>query len=135
MFRRVELQDVVDAHLLAVEKAPLIGFGRYIISATTPFQPEDLAELRRHAPRVVGRRVPEYEEEYARRGWRMFPEIDRVYANDRARHELDWRPKYDFRRLLSCLRTGEDPRSVLARALGSKGYHDRTFAQGPYPVS
>ena len=66
-------QDVVDAHLLALEKAPSIGFGRYIISATTPFHPDDLRDLRSDAPAVVGRRVPEYAEEYARRGWRMFP--------------------------------------------------------------
>jgi len=135
LFRRVDLQDVVDAHLLAIGKAPPTGFGKYIISATTPFQFVDLAELRGNAPRVVGRRVPEYEAEYARRGWRMFPGIDRVYVNDRARKELDWRPKYDFRRILCCLRTGEAPRSPLARAVGSKGYHDRTFTDGPYPVS
>ena len=135
LFRRVDLQDVVDAHVLALGKAPQIGFRKYIISATTPFQPDDLPGLLANAPRIVGPRVPEYEEEYARRGWRMFPRIDRVYVNDRARHELDWRPKYDFRRILSCLRAGEDPRSPLARAVGSKGYHDRTFTEGPYPVS
>jgi UDP-glucose 4-epimerase len=135
LFRRVELQDVVDAHLLAIEKVHRIGFGRYIISATTPFQPDDLPELRRNAPLVVRQRTPEYEEEYARRGWRMFPRIDRIYVNERARRELDWQPKYDFRRILECLRSGEDPRSPLARAVGSKGYHDRTFLDGPYPVS
>jgi nucleoside-diphosphate-sugar epimerase len=121
LFRRVELQDVVDAHLLAFQKAPRIGFRRYIISASTPFQPDDLSELRRHAPTVMGRRIPEYEGEYARRGWRMFPGIDRIYVNERAQLELGWQPKYDFRRIIQCLRTGEDPRSPLARAVGSKG--------------
>ncbi len=135
LFRRVDLQDVVDAHLLALEKAPQIGFRKYIISATTPFQPGDLPALRWNAPRVVGQRVPEYEAEYARRGWRMFPSIDRVYVNDRARQELNWQPTYDFRQILSCLRSGQDPRSPLARTIGSKGYHDRAFMNGPYPVS
>ncbi|HZV04212.1 MAG TPA: NAD(P)-dependent oxidoreductase [Gemmataceae bacterium] len=135
LFRRVDLQDVVDAHLLAIEKVHRIGFGKYIISATTPFQPDDLPELRRNASLVVRRRTPEYEEEYAHRGWRMFPRIDRIYVNERARRELDWQPKYDFRRIIECLRSGEDPRSPLARAVGSKGYHDRTFRDGPYPVS
>ena len=37
LYRRVDLEDVVDAHRLAIERAPGIGFGRYIISATTPF--------------------------------------------------------------------------------------------------
>ena len=135
LYRRVDLQDVVDAHVLALEKAPSIGFGRYIISATTPFQPDDLANLRLHAPQVVERRVPEYAEEYARRGWRMFPGIERVYVNERARRELGWRPRYDFRRIIDCLRAGDAPGSPLARAVGSKGYHDREFAGGPYPVS
>jgi len=135
LYRRVDLQDVVDAHILAVEKAPLIGFGRYIISATTPFQPDDLPDLRLNAPRVVGRRILEYEEVYARRGWTMFPSIERVYVNERARRELGWRPMYDFHRVIECLRAGEDPRSQLARAVGSKGYHDRTFAGAPYPTS
>jgi UDP-glucose 4-epimerase len=135
LHRRVDLQDVVDAHLLALEKAPAIGFARYIVSATTPFQPDDLPELRRDAPRVVARRVPEYEAEYARRGWSMFPDIDRVYVNERARRELGWQPWYDFRHVVGCLGAGEDPRSPLARAVGAKGYHERTFADGPYPVS
>ena len=136
LHRRVDLQDVVDAHLLAVEKAPAIGFGRYIISATTPFQPEDLAELRANAPAVVRRRVPDYEPEYARRGWKMFPGIERVYVNERARRELGWRPRYDFRYVLNLLKSGADIRSPLARAVGSKGYHaHRRFADGPYPES
>jgi nucleoside-diphosphate-sugar epimerase len=135
LYRRVDLQDVVDAHMLAIERAPRIGFGRYIISATTPFRPDDLAELRSRAPEVVRRRVPEYADEYARRGWTMFPGIDRVYVNERARRELDWQPRYDFQRVLAGLRAGKDPRSPLARAVGSKGYHAQTFADGPYPVS
>jgi UDP-glucose 4-epimerase len=135
LYRRVDLQDVVDAHVLAIEKAPSIGFGRYIISATTPFQPDDLADLRLNAPQVVERRVPEYAEEYARRGWKLFPGIERVYVNERARRELGWQPRYDFRRIIDCLRTGDAPRSPLAHAVGSKGYHDREFADGPYPVS
>jgi UDP-glucose 4-epimerase len=135
LYRRVDLEDVVAAHLLAVEKAPAIGFGRYVISATTPFRPDDLAELRGNAPDVVRRRVPDYEEEYARRGWRMFPAIDRVYVNERARRELGWRPRYDFRRVLDLLTSGEDVRSPLARVVGSKSYHAHRFADGPYPVS
>src|SRR5436190_4342926 len=46
LHRRVEIADVVEAHLLAMQRAPAIGFGRYIISATSPFQRDDLADLR-----------------------------------------------------------------------------------------
>ncbi len=131
LHRRVDLQDVVDAHLLAIEKAPRIGFGRYIVSATTPLDPDDLAELRLDAPRVVRRRAPDYAVEYARRGWTMFPSIERVYVNERARLELGWRPKYDFHRVIECLKAGEDRRSPLARAVGSKMYHDHSFTDSP----
>jgi UDP-glucose 4-epimerase len=134
LYRRVDIEDVVSAHLLAVEKAGAIGFGRYIISATTPFTGDDLPELRVNAPVVLKRRVPEFEAEYERRGWKMFPGIDRVYVNERARAELGWQPHYDFRYVLDRLRAGDDPRSPLARAVGSKGYHFRKFAEGPYPV-
>lgn len=134
LYRRVELEDVVDAHRLALRKAPAIGFGRYVISATTPFTHDDLADLRADAARVVKRRVPDYEAEYRRRGWRMFPGIDRVYVNRRARDELGWAPRYDFAYVLARLRAGEDPRSPLARAIGSKGYHDQVFEDGPFPV-
>lgn len=134
LYRRADVQDLVDAHLLAIERAPAIGFGRYILSATTPFEPEDLAELRIDAPAVVRRRVPEYENEYARRGWRMHASIDRVYVNAKARAELGWRPRYDFAHLLARLRAGEDPRSPLAQAIGVKGYHGGEFADGLYPV-
>jgi nucleoside-diphosphate-sugar epimerase len=122
LHRRVDLEDVVSAHLSAAAHAPAIGFGRYIISGTTPFSPEDLPDLRRDAPLAARRRVPDYEAEYARRGWKMVPRIDRVYVNERARRELGWRPRYDFRLLIERLRAGEDVRSPLARKVGSKGY-------------
>jgi UDP-glucose 4-epimerase len=134
LYRRVDLEDVVSAHLLAIQKAPSIGFGRYIVSATTPFTPEDLIDLRANAPLALKRKVPEYEPEYARRGWKMFPRIDRVYVNERARNQLGWRPRFDFNYILDRLKAGTDPRSALARTVGSKGYHSRKFAEGPYPA-
>jgi len=124
LFRRVDLADAVTAHERALERAQAIGFGRYIISATTPFQLPDLADLRSDAAGVVGRLFPRYEEIYRGRGWSMFPNIERVYVNERAREALGWRPVYDFERALRALEAGEDPRSPLARAVGKKGYHD-----------
>ncbi len=134
LFRRVDLADVVAAHLAAMSQAQRVGFGRYIVSATSPFAQDDLAELRVNAPAVVRRRVDGFEPEYARRGWRMFPSVDRVYVNQRIRRELDWRPNYDFPSVLESLRSNRDYRSPLAVAVGSKGYHSRSFADGPYPA-
>lgn len=134
LHRRVDIEDIVSAHLLAAERAPAIGFGRYIISATTPFQIEDRAALRRDAPSVVNTRVPGFAAAYESRGWTMAPTIDRVYVNAKARTELGWAPRYDFAHVIESLGKGEDFRSPLARAIGIKGYHADAFADGPYPV-
>jgi nucleoside-diphosphate-sugar epimerase len=134
LFRRLDLEDSVSAHLNAIQCAPEIGFGRYIISATTPFTPEDLAGLRDDAPRVVKEKYPGYEVVFHRRGWRMFPSIDRVYVNTKARNDLAWTPRYDFGRLIDQLKTGEAIGSELARRVGIKGYHSEVFDDGPYPV-
>jgi UDP-glucose 4-epimerase len=134
LYRRADVEDIVSAHLLAVGKAQSVGFGRYIISATTPFRREDLRELRADTPAVVKRYVPDYEAEYRRRGWSMMPTIDRVYVNELARSHLGWQPRYDFNFIIQRLRGAGDFLSPLARAVGSKGYHSEVFAGGPYPV-
>lgn len=135
LYRRADVEDIVSAHLLAIDKARDIGFRRYIISATTPFRRDDLPALRNNARDVVERLFPDCKALYAARSWSLLPHIDRVYVNDLAVKELGWRPKYDFRHVLESLRTGGDFRSPLARAVGSKGYHSTTFAEGPYPVA
>lgn len=134
LFRRADIDDIVEAHAVAIERAHSIGFGRYIISATTPFLEDDVHALRADAPSVVRRWFPGYEDAYERQGWRMFPSIGRVYVNARARKDLGWRPRYDFAHQIDCLRAGKDPRSPLAQAIGAKGYHEQQFADGPFPV-
>ncbi|MGA9573549.1 MAG: NAD(P)-dependent oxidoreductase [Lysobacterales bacterium] len=134
LFRRVELEDVVSAHIAAAQKATALGFGKYIISATTPFLPEDLLDLNTDAPAVVAKRFPGYVEIFNRLGWAMFDKIDRVYVNTAARKDLAWRPRYDFAHILTCLQTGGYPRSLVSQQVGAKGYHDQVFVDGPYPV-
>jgi nucleoside-diphosphate-sugar epimerase len=80
----------------------------------------------------VRRLFPDADAEYARRGWAMFPVIDRVYVNARARAALGWRPRHDFRWVLDRLKADQDPRSQLARTVGAKGYH--AVPTGPYTV-
>lgn len=133
--RRVDVEDVVSAHVQAARKAHGIGFGRYIISATTPFSRSDLALLRENAADVVRRLFPECDALYANRKWQLPATLDRVYVNHRALAELEWQPKYDFRHVLESLRNGQDFASPLARAIGSKVYHGQTFDKGPYPVA
>lgn len=133
LYRRVDIADAVDAHLSALERASEIGFGKYIISATAPFSKGDTAALRTDAPAVV-RRYAAFDEEFKRRGWKMYPSIDRVYVNDAARRDLHWRPKIDFKTALQRLSAGEAPFSDLTSDVGVKGYHDEVFEDGPFPV-
>lgn len=135
LFRRVEIEDVVSAHLLASARASSIGFGRYNISATTPFRPEDLPGLVSDPSSVVEARVPGFARAYETLGFRMFDEIGRVYVNDAARRDLGWQPKYDFERVLREFMATGDFRSSLAVAVGRKGYHDEVFEEGPYPAT
>jgi nucleoside-diphosphate-sugar epimerase len=123
LYRRLDVEDVVGAHLCALERAPTIGFGRYIVSATTPFEPGDAGELRRDAAAVIRRRVPGVDAIYAQLDWRLPPSIDRVYDNRRARTELGWQPHHDFATAIARVRDTGDLRSPLARAIGMKGYH------------
>ncbi len=134
LFRRVDLEDVVSAHLLAAKCASTIGFSKYIISATTPFLKEDLLALRRNPASVVELRVPGFLECYEKEQWRMFESIDRVYVNAAARRDLGWQPKYDFGRVLDNVRQGKSTISPLAKLVGSKGYHEQLFEDGPYPT-
>ncbi|MBR0737256.1 NAD(P)-dependent oxidoreductase [Bradyrhizobium liaoningense] len=135
LYRRLDIADAVSAHLLAAERAPGIGFARYIVSATSPFEQRHLAGLARDAAGVVHELYPDCARLYAARTWQLFPAIDRVYVNARARRELGWRPEFDFAHVLRCLQAGRDFRSPLAHEVGSKGYHDTVFDVGPYPVA
>jgi nucleoside-diphosphate-sugar epimerase len=123
LYRRVDIADAVTACQRAVARAGQIGFGRYIVSATTPFTSADASELRRDAPTVVRRLFPEYEDLYRVREWSMFPSIDRVYVNRRAREALQWEPTYCFGWALEQLRSGKSTGSDLAARIGAKGYH------------
>ena len=95
LFRRATVEDMAEAHVLALAKAPGLGFDNFIIAPRTPFSPDDCAQLIVDAPTVVRRYFPHYEAIYARHGWTMFPSIDRVYDSTKA-----------FRRLGFSCRTG-----------------------------
>ena len=121
--RRVDIEDVVSAHHCAITNAEVIGFGRYIVSATTPFSRDEVLELRADPAAVVARHVPGFVGEYQRRGWALPETVDRVYDNARARAELGWQPRHDFVAAIACLFAGRDYRSELARTIGIKSDH------------
>ncbi len=103
LFRRLTVQDAARAHLAALEKAPQIGHDTFIVSAKTPFRPEDCEQLITDAPAVVARYFPGYEEIYARLGWTMFKSIDRVYDASKLERKLGFVCQTDFASALQAL--------------------------------
>jgi nucleoside-diphosphate-sugar epimerase len=104
--RRLAVEDAAKAHVVALERAPAIGFGTFIISAPTPFAPSDAEALKRDAAAVVTRYFPDAPALYAQREWRLPTSIGRVYDATQAWRVLGFRCETDFGRVLEALRTG-----------------------------
>lgn len=103
LFRRLTVEDAAEAHAIALERAPELGFDTFIVSAKTPFGPDDCEQLIRDARPVVARYFPDYPEIYARHGYTMFESIDRVYVSARAEERLGFGCGTNFRQALDAL--------------------------------
>ena len=89
LYRRIDLADVVEAHLAALPGRRSSG------SAATSSAPRrrsgrTTSRSCTATPRPWSRACSRTCEVYERLGWRMFPRIDRVYVNARARADLAW---------------------------------------------
>ena len=58
LFRRLTVEDAAEAHVAALEKAPSIGFDTFVISAPTPFTPDDCAAADRRCAERRGALLP-----------------------------------------------------------------------------
>jgi nucleoside-diphosphate-sugar epimerase len=106
LHRRLTVEDAARAHVLALERAPDVGFDVLIVSAPPPFSREEAHELKRDARAVIARHFPDAPELYARRGWTFPASIGRVYDPRRAEERIGFRAAVDFRAVLDALRTG-----------------------------
>jgi len=104
--RRLTVEDCARAHLAALDRAPAIGFGTYVVSAPTPFAQGDMADLKRDAPAVIARLFPDAADLYAARGWRLPASIGRVYDAGAIERDLGFRCATDFAAILAALREG-----------------------------
>lgn len=105
--RRLTVEDAVAAHVLALDRAPAIGFDTFILSAPTPFARDEVAALKADAPAVIERHFPDAAALYGAQEWVLPASIDRVYDAGRAERVLGWRAKTDFAAVLDALRTGK----------------------------
>ena len=103
LHRRLTVADAARAHLVALDRALDIGFGTFIISATTPFDRSEAEELKRDAAAVVLRHFPEAAELYAKQGWTLPRSIGRVYDSCLAEKRLGFRCESDFTAILDAL--------------------------------
>jgi UDP-glucose 4-epimerase len=113
LFRRLTVEDAAEAHLVALNRAPQIGFDTFIISALTPFERDDCEQLMEYAPAVVHHYFPRYREIYARRNWMMFDNIDRVYDSHKAMRRLGFVAKTGFGEILAQLDREASPDSLF----------------------
>ena len=121
LFRRATVADIAEAHRIALDKAPALGFDTFIICARTPFSPEDCEALIADAPAVVRRYHPDYPDVYARLGWTMFDSIDRVYDSSKAARLLGFTCKTGFGERLRELESRLPPHSSSRRRPGPIG--------------
>lgn len=106
LHRRLTVEDAAEAHVAALDRAPAIGFGEFVISAPTPFAPSDAEALKRDAASVVRRLFPDAAALYARRGWHLPANIGRVYDASRSERLLGFRCRTDFAAVLDAVREG-----------------------------
>lgn len=106
LHRRLTVEDAAQAHLVALERAPQVGFGVYVVSAPTPFLRGEVEALAQDAAAVVARHFPDAPHLYAERGWVLPQRIGRVYDAARLERELGFRCATDYAAVLDALRTG-----------------------------
>ena len=106
--RRLTVEDCARAHIVALDRAPTIGFATYIASAPTPFSRDDVAELKRDARAVIARLYPDAAELFAARGWSLPASIGRVYDASAIERGLGFRCATDFAAVLAAMRAGDD---------------------------
>jgi UDP-glucose 4-epimerase len=108
LHRRLTVEDAARAHIVALEKAPEIGFDIFVLSAPTPFLRSEASELKQDAAAVIARHFPDAPWLYAARGWSLPARIGRIYDAGHAERRLGFRCDTDFAAVLAALRTGKD---------------------------
>ena len=106
--RRLTVEDAADAHIAALERAPELGFDLFILSAPTPFERCDAAQLKHDAAAIIARHFPDAAALYAARGWVLPTSIGRVYDAGHAERRLGFRCRTGFAEVLGALREGRE---------------------------
>ena len=93
LYRGLDERDGAVGLLLALEQS-FTTFGVFNIAAGSPFQREDLADLKNNPQVAMARRIPGLASDYKRLGWQPPASIDRVYSIEKAQRILGYAPRY-----------------------------------------
>ncbi|NIJ19420.1 nucleoside-diphosphate-sugar epimerase [Sphingomonas naasensis] len=127
LHRRLTVEDAARGHLVALDRAPQIGFGTFILSAPTPFDRGECGELKRDAATVIARHFPDAAKLYASKGWELPQSIGRVYDAALAEKLLGFRCETDFASVLDSIRQNKplpfahDPDYVSPKEIAGVG--------------
>lgn len=100
LYRGLDERDGAEALRLALG-ITFSEFEIFNISSGSPFQTDDLIQLKHRPVDVILNYYPEAAEIYQRKDWAMPASIDRVYVCDKARRLLNYQPNYTFEYLLN----------------------------------
>ena len=95
LYRGVAASDVAQGFAMAL-RAGLKQFEVFNISAATPFQLGDCAQLKSDAGMVLKARVPGIEKDFVARNWVLPQTIDRVYVVAKAQAMLGYHPGENY---------------------------------------
>lgn len=99
LYRGVDVRDAAEAHVLAMEKE-MAGYDVFNISAASPFSKDETRDLCHDTPGVLMRHFPNIEDVFAKKGWKLPQNIDRVYSIEKAKKDLGYSPRYNFDTLM-----------------------------------
>ncbi|MEL6687982.1 MAG: NAD(P)-dependent oxidoreductase [Pseudomonadota bacterium] len=105
--RRATVADMARAHLCALDQAPQIGFGLYIVSAPTPFSRSDIMMLNRDAAAVIRGYHPDVTRLYDQKGWQLPTTLGRVYDGRRITRNFGFSYETDFGSALTAMMRGD----------------------------
>ena len=105
LHRGIDIRDVANAHAAALTNDG-DHFQRHIVSAGTPFKPEDCEALAIDSASILRLRAPALVAEFDSRKWPLPRTIDRIYASASANTVLGWRSRFGYDEVLAQLDRG-----------------------------
>jgi UDP-glucose 4-epimerase len=99
LYRGLDEKDGAMGVILALEKT-FKKFEVYNISNESPFKKNDLTDLINNPKEVIKKYFPDIEKVFSEKKWEFPNKIDRVYAIEKAKKELNYRPINNFDTLI-----------------------------------